>query len=258
MPSSAVVTRSARFDRWFAALETRHGGDFTTREIGRAVRALSASYVEHRGRLMAGGPLASAGKRTAFALFYAPLHWLTIHEIVRALASPHRPPHIVDLGCGTGAAGAAWADTFEHPPALLGFDRGAWAVSETLWTYRAAGLPGSARRADVARARLPRAGNAVIAAYVLNELTSPARRVLVDRLVSSGRAGLQVLVVEPIARQLTPWWNECRRQVEGAGGRGDEWRFRPDLPQRLASLARSAGLDPHELTAKTLFLPGER
>ena len=56
------------------------------------------------------GALDSAGKRAAFALFYAPLHFIAVTEVIRALAtSREAPATILDLGCGTGAAGAAWA-----------------------------------------------------------------------------------------------------------------------------------------------------
>ena len=67
-----------------------------------------------RGRMR--GPDASprrsirAGKRAAFALFYAPLHFMAVTAVVQALGADAPPPaSIVDLGCGTGVAGAAWA-----------------------------------------------------------------------------------------------------------------------------------------------------
>ena len=54
--------------------------------------------------------LAGAGKRAAFALFYSPLHFVLTGHVVRELdAARPAPRKILDLGCGTGAAGAAWA-----------------------------------------------------------------------------------------------------------------------------------------------------
>jgi methylase of polypeptide subunit release factors len=42
--------------------------------------------------------------------YLGPLHFLTVREVVRALrAADPAPARVVDLGCGTGAAGAAWA-----------------------------------------------------------------------------------------------------------------------------------------------------
>jgi hypothetical protein len=78
--------------------------------VSRALRALSSTYVERRQRLGEGAALAGAGKRAAFALFYGPLHYLLIREIVRTLQNTaSAPAHLIDLGCGTGASGVAWA-----------------------------------------------------------------------------------------------------------------------------------------------------
>src|SRR5438132_7372132 len=60
-------TVDERFDRWMAALETRHLADLTVREVARALRALSSAYVERRHTLAAGAALGGAGKRAAFA-----------------------------------------------------------------------------------------------------------------------------------------------------------------------------------------------
>ena len=96
------------FEAWVRDLEARHLADLRFAEVTRALRALSATYVETRHRLGRGAALAGAGKRAAFALFYAPLHFLLMREIVGALpgATGIRTP-VVDLGCGTGAAGSA-------------------------------------------------------------------------------------------------------------------------------------------------------
>ena len=99
----------ATFSFWIDALDRRHLADLTVPEIGRALRALSSCYVERRSRLAEGAALEGAGKRAAFALFYAPLHVLTVARIVGALDAGVGIREIVDLGCGTGAAGAAWA-----------------------------------------------------------------------------------------------------------------------------------------------------
>ena len=63
----------APITEWVAALEARHLADLRVQEATRAVCALSSAYVERRGERMRGA-LDSAGKRAAFALFYAPLH----------------------------------------------------------------------------------------------------------------------------------------------------------------------------------------
>src|SRR6185503_19840169 len=70
MSDAGVITAS-----WLRALEQRHLANLTRQEFTRAVRALSARYVERRGQLPDRSLLDSAGKRAAFALFYAPLHF---------------------------------------------------------------------------------------------------------------------------------------------------------------------------------------
>src|SRR4051812_26424036 len=133
----------ALVESWLAALEERHLANLTRPELTRALRALSSCYVERRDRLAQGAALEGAGKRAAFALFYGPLHFLTITQIVHALGAHDRMlREIVDLGCGTGAAGAAWALGHKHRPSIAGIDRSAWAVQEANWTYRHFALRG--------------------------------------------------------------------------------------------------------------------
>ena len=123
-----------RFSRWLAAAERRYLADLTRPELGRALRALSSCYVERRGRLAEGGALGTAGKRAAFALFYAPLHFLAVREIARSIQGGGSTPplDVVDLGCGTGAAGAAWA--LERGVSVQGRDTNSWAVRVAAWT----------------------------------------------------------------------------------------------------------------------------
>ena len=239
--------------RWLDALERRHLADLTFPEAARALRALSSCYVERRSRLSAGGALESRGKRAAFALFYGPLHLVVTSEIVRALGVARAFKEVIDLGCGTGAAGAAFA-IGTQAPRITGIDRSPWAVAEANWTYRELGLNGRATQADVRRFRSRGGeGSAIVAAYTLNEL-SEARATLLDELLRTAARGANVLIIEPIARGVAPWWDDWRSAFEGAGGRADEWRFPPSLPPRQLDLARAAGLDPRELTARSLWV----
>src|SRR4029434_6009827 len=147
-------------------------------ELTRALRALSSAYVERRHTVARGGPLDSAGKRAAFALFYAPLHFLTATYVIHALdeALTPAPASVLDIGCGTGAAGAACGASCGRLPSVTGIDRHPWAVDEARWTYRMLELKGSARQGDVGRVpRLNREG-AVIAPYGLKELAADVRR----------------------------------------------------------------------------------
>jgi hypothetical protein len=244
------------FVDWIAALERRHLAELTFPEVARALRSLSTTYVQRRGRITAGSVFDGAGKRAAFALFYAPLHWLLVREVVtsipRAQASGGA---IVDLGCGTGVAGAAWAASAASIPArVFGVDRHPWALEEAARTYRAFRLTFQTRRADISRALLAKARADVIAAFTLNELQEPARDQLLPALLARARRGDRVLVVEPIARAVTPWWARWADAFEAAGGRADEWRVRVELPPIVRKLDRAAGLDHSELTGRSLWI----
>ncbi len=247
--------RADPFEAWIEALEARHLESLTFSEVRKAVQALSSLYVERRPRIRTGAALDGAGKRAAFALFYSPLHFLLVREIVRALGAARIPPErIVDLGCGTGACGAAWAlehDPEDRPP-ILGIDRSPWAVEEARWTYRSLGLDGTARALDLERARLGVEG--VLLAFTVNEISHDARSRLLPRLMDRSGPGARILVVEPIARAVAPWWGEWRTAFVSAGGRADEWRFRVDLPPFLRRLDEAAGLDHRELTGRSLWL----
>jgi methylase of polypeptide subunit release factors len=108
------------FHEWLAALEARHLSNLRVHEVTRALRALSSAYVQRRGPAISRS-LDTAGKRAAFALFYAPLHLLTTDHVVRALGAEIDPPRsILDMGCGTGVAGAAWALAADGKPHVTG------------------------------------------------------------------------------------------------------------------------------------------
>jgi hypothetical protein len=242
------------FTSWLTALDDHHLANLTPAEVARALRSLSSCYVERRGRLASGAALDSAGKRAAFALFYGPLHFLVVREVLRTIGPEFGPTReIVDLGCGTGAAGAAWA--LASGARVTGTDRHPWAVDEAHRTYRALNVSGRASQGDMMRARIRRGqGLGILAAYSVNELGDESRNTLLMMLTDAHARGARVLIVEPIARRLTPWWGNWQRAFESAGGRADEWRFPAALPARQKSLARAAGLDPRELTAKTLTM----
>jgi len=96
------------------------------------------------------------------------------------------------------------------------------------------------------------ADEAVLVAYAANELPGDARSALLAWLTTAAAAGTSILVIEPIAKRDRPWWPEWAAALTRAGAREDEWRFPPSLPPAVRQLAKGAGLDPRELTARTL------
>src|SRR5437879_5505250 len=118
------MTETTRFDEWMSFLEARHLADLTFREVSRSLRALSSTYVERRARMLECAALDGAGKRAAFSLFYAPLHFLLVRHIVKSISELSQGADtIVDLGCGTGAAGSAWATSSAATTCTVGIDR---------------------------------------------------------------------------------------------------------------------------------------
>ena len=243
----------AGFAEWMSFLEERHLADLTFQEVSRSLRALSSTYVERRGRLREGAALSGAGKRAAFALFYGPLHFLLVRHIVSSVPELLRVDQIVDLGCGTGAAGAAWATACAPKAAVLGVDRHPWAAEEARETYRLFGLKGRSRIDDVAKVACPdRSG--VVAAFAVNELDPPTRDCLLPRLLSHAERGGHVLVVEPLAGFVAPWWPAWERAFQSSGGRANEWRTPASLPAIVEKLDRAAGLNHRELTGRSLLI----
>ena len=214
--SAMPLDRAAGLDAWIADLESRHLRDMTTAEVARALRALSSTYVERRARLSGRGAFDTAGKRAAYALYYAPRRFLMTAHVLGQLDGRAGPLRVIDLGCGTGAAGAAWVYHAGPGASVHGLDTHPWALEEARATYRAMRIEGVARRGSVAdaawRGAERRRGHAravpagVILSYVANELDDERRRTLQQQLLDAAAAGTRVLVMEPISRKTSPWW----------------------------------------------------
>jgi hypothetical protein len=256
---------SASIDAWAHALFERHAGPLGTPAFLKAVRALSVRYVERRAELPDRSPLDSAGKRAAFAGFYAPMHFALTRVIVRLTQLNAAPiVSIVDLGCGTGVAGAAWAVALPERPSLAGIDRHPWALDEARWNWRTLGLDGRLRRGDLVRAcrqlglRLRRSarGTGIVLGWAVNELGDDERRVLLPAVLDLARAGASVLVIEPIARRAAPWWDEWAAAFGEARGAAQEWPAAVDLAPPFADLARAAGFRRESLSARSLSIRG--
>ena len=257
-----ILTNSADIDAWLTALDARHRASLSTREYLKAVRALSARYVERRHTLTTTSAIDSAGKRAAFATYYAPLHFLTTRLIVQSLGTAATGiDRIVDLGCGTGAAGVAWALECGTPTRVDGIDVSSWAIDEASSNYRHWHIAGRARRGDLVRAttalandRRALARTAILLAWAVNELEAPARDTLLRALSRLKHAGARILVIEPIARTISPWWSDWCTELHGAISVSGEWKFETTLPPALAAVDEAAGFGRTHLSARSLFV----
>jgi hypothetical protein len=256
------MTHADPTNAWIDAVIARHTQNLSAPEFLKAVRALSARYVERRDELGRRSPTDSAGKRAAFAGFFGPIHFLTARAIAVALdAGRAEIETIVDLGCGTGVVGAAWAMTCARRPRLIGIDREGWALTEAAWTWRHMGLDGRTKRADLIDAldaaarpffRHP-AALGIVLGWSANELDERERAALLPRLVALAERGASVLVIEPIARAAVPWWDDWAGQWTQSGGRSDLWKLDERLPSSLERLSEAAGFRREGLTARTLW-----
>ena len=255
----------ARIGAWVDAVVERHSTAFARHEFLKAVRALSARYVEQRAALPDRSPLDSAGKRAAFAGYYAPLHLLTAFAALRELVPAGAGPRtIIDLGCGTGVAGAAWALANSGTPRVQGIDLNAWTLTEARWNWSSLHVDGRTRRGDLNVAlgdllRQPRTlpDTGIVCGWSLNELPRTVREDALARLLDAAARGARVFAIEPIARGAVPWWPEWEARAIAAGGRADTWRFDAPLPATLAAIDRDAGFDRDALTARSVYLRGK-
>jgi hypothetical protein len=257
-----TVSADLKADAWLESLPVRHAAGMTRSEFLKAIRALSARYVERRGSLPDRSPIDSAGKRAAFAAFYAPLHFLTARLVLRDIGTPADVTSLVDAGCGTGVAGAAWALASSAAPALTGIDLNSWALDEARVTWRTLELGGRASRGDLV-AKLdelvarPARGHStaalgVVLGWSLNELDAATGRRARATIEALASRGARILIIEPIAKSLVPWWDDWAASSSAIGGRADTWRFASALPPFLDALSDEAGFARTELTARTL------
>lgn len=258
MTNDAGGAIEARVTKFFAALERRHLSELTFSEVARALRALSAGYVEKRRSGGIKTALQGRGKRAAFALYQGAMHFRMTLDVVRDLQldTASMMSSVLDLGCGTGVCGSAWSLAGGSAAIVEGIDVSNWALDEARWTYRTLGLSGRAYATDISTFLPRERPAAVIAGWVLNELEPAARDAVTARLLDWTNRGSSLLVLEPVARRVAPWWDEWVPPFVEQGARVIEYRAEPRLSSQIELLGRSAGLDARRITLRVCALAG--
>jgi hypothetical protein len=159
--------------------------------------------------------------------------------------------------------GAAFALRANHGVEVVGVDTDPWALAEARWNWEQLGIRGRVVRSDMVSA-LGRIGpemdrragrpTLVVLGWSLNELPASGRLDLLRVLTPLVERHASLVVVEPIARTPTPWWDDWVLAFGSHGTRADEWRLSASLPEPLRALDEAAGFDRSVLTAKSLYV----
>lgn len=230
--------------RFLDALLDRHLKDLKFGEVTRALRALSSGYVQKRDTGGLGGALDGRGKRAAFALYYGTVHFLVTELLVRKLGLDlgGKRPRLLDLGCGTGVCGAAWALGSARETIIVGADRSSFALHEARWTYQFLRLRGETRHSISEALDEFKNPDAIVVGWTLNELDDERRAALRTWLLPWVRKGGRLLVIEPVSQRVIPWWSDWVAAFPKETCLDFEERLSLPLPPKVALLARSAGL----------------
>ena len=244
----------ARFDAWLDDTLKRHSRALEFREIRQGVRALSSLWLERR----AGGELArraieGQGKRAALASYFAALHFLTLHHTLEHLGDTTLSGirRIFDLGCGTGACGAALGAAVPTRTTVFGVDRSAWVLGEARRTWSHFGLRQHTRRAELPEG-MPEGsrGDLLMLGWVVNEIDAGPREELRKALRAVLGRGARVLIAEPLARSVSPWWESW---CEALDARSEIVKLRIERPAWIEEMDRASGLDHSTLGARVLL-----
>lgn len=243
-------------ERWVAMEAERALADLRFSDVRRAAQALSTLYVQKRARggldKRAGD---GAGKRAAFASYYAPLHFMgaAVAGARLGLAGCAGVREVIDLGCGTGAVGAAVARLLPGTPRVAGVDANASAVAVCRRTFAALGVRGRARvgRLPGAMPRL-RSQDVVVAGWSLNELAPVERDAVLDALSSGVSRGCGLLVLEPLSTRVVPWWPRLVARFPEA--QALELREPIERPEWIERLDGATRLDHRDATCRALWV----
>lgn len=246
------------FDAWIENTVARFSPPLTFREVRKGVQALSSLYVERRKGDLSTRALDGSAKRAALASYYAPLHFLSLWHLMGDWQPHFATPvgRIIDLGCGSGAAGAALARVLPNSPPVVGIDRSGFLLREARHTYRSFGVPASTRRGKIPAALpKPRAGDLWLFAFSLNEFSDADREITRDAIIRAIDADVSLFIIEPLAGPTTPWWKTWRDAFTPFSMHCDTWKHPRARPEWIGRLDRAASLDHRVLGARAIVGP---
>ena len=246
-----------RRERYLTALTERHLKDLKFSELTRALRALSSGYVEKREEGGLARALDGRGKRAAFALYYGATHFLVADALVQELDLGFVGPGtgkatLLDIGCGTGVCGAAWAMHSASSVNVVGADRSSFALHEARWTYGALRVKGDTSRSITETLDSIRRPDGIVIGWTLNELDDLKRDAIAAKLIPWVAKGSRLLVIEPVSKRAAPWWDAWTARFPKDRCTVIERRLRLPLPPKVALLARSAGLSTDATVVRAL------
>ncbi len=245
------------FDAWLTGTLSRFVPPLTFTEVRKGVQALSSLYVERRreGRL-ATRAIEGTGKRAALATYYAALHFLTAHHALRMIERERLGPvrRVADLGCGTGAVGAAVGATLDGVREIVGFDRSGWALEEAERTWGAFGLKGRPVREDLPGA-VPRGGpgTLLVFGWSASELGEEELAGLLRRIIGALRKGSTLFLLEPLSTRVTPWWETWKTALAPHRVQEELIRVAIDRPGFVRDMDKAARLDHQVIGARLLY-----
>jgi hypothetical protein len=242
---------------WFEAELPFHLPPLDRRELRKGIQSLSGVYL-NRGTGIETRAASSRSRQAASALFFGPLHCLSTQIVLQSLPVPAvSDATVLDLGCGSGAVGATVVRG-GFGSAVEGFDVAPWALPAARRTYQALGVPGQARRGRLPGALgWPSGPRLLVFGWSANELPDAVRAELRKRIESGLRKGCGLLLLEPLSRRITPWWDGWARALRRLGVTSHEAKASVRLPDCLRDLDRAAGMNHQMLGARALYRPVE-
>jgi hypothetical protein len=139
-----------------------------------------------------------------------------------------------------------------------------WVLPEAQWNWRLLGLSGIARRGDLVDvaeqlamkrpAGAPSDATTVLLGWSVNELEAASRARLLTAFTRLATRGTRIVVIEPIARGISPWWEDWVAAFGRLDGpsRADDWKFDVPLPPALDRMNDAAGFSTRALSARTI------